>query len=266
VRRDGTLGLYVTGRSEEKEAKLIADGIDVRDGRVELEHYLFDDFDSAQPLALLVEWQKRLAARIRLTPLESIPETVAGLDVAYTSNESAVGAYTLFDLRENKVVWSHVVRKPASFPYIPGLLTFRELPLFVELLAAAREHGCAAPLLFVDGNGILHPRRSGIASGVGVVAGVPTIGVGKKLLCGRVEGNDEGRHPTGDVWLDGEIVAVSLRENPGSRPVYVSPGNLIDVASAASIARMAFRGHRLPEPLFQADALSKQAARQERST
>ncbi|MGE3313871.1 MAG: endonuclease V, partial [Planctomycetaceae bacterium] len=123
------------------------------------------------------------------------------------------------------------------------------------------KEGVAAPLLFVDGNGILHPRRSGIATAVGVMAGVPTIGVGKKLLCGKVEQTGTSKTVCGLVLQDDELLGAAIRSSSTSRPIYVSPGNKVDVETAALFATSAFRGHRLPEPLFQADALSKRAAR-----
>jgi NAD(P)H-hydrate epimerase len=240
VRIDGSIGLYITGESDDKLRRLRAENIPIRNGRVDLNQCHFDDFDSTQPLAALIEWQRQIAKRVRLSPMKTVPDEVAGLDVAYAAPGKAVGVYVLYDLRSSNIVWSNVIERPAPFPYIPGLLTFRELPVFIELLEAARDAERTAPLLFVDGNGILHPRRSGIATAVGIVAGVPTIGVGKKLLCGRVDGGSERSKSCGKIRHEDELIGVAIQHNNKSRPIYVSPGNLIDVPTAAEFATIAF--------------------------
>lgn len=265
VRSDGSCGLFIGGNTPVKQRLLLDEGAPLIENRVDLERCRFDAFDSPRPLEGLIAWQTALSAKVKLRPLETTPEFVAALDVAYARPDLAIGAYILCHLLSGEVVWSRTIRRPVAFPYIPGFLTFRELPVHVELLRMASLEGFAAPLLFVDGNGILHPHGAGIATSVGVVAGVTTIGVGKKLLCGRIEtGPTDGDF--GRIQNNfGELIGAVVQSTPRSRPVYVSPGHDIDVASAAAIATLACRGHRLPEPLFRADALSKQAARIARS-
>jgi deoxyribonuclease V len=265
VRSDGSFGLFVTGNADEKKLLLLRENVSLSNGRVDLEKFGFHAFQSDRPLESLIEWQKHLAQRVRLTPLTTIPDLVAGIDVAYARPDRAVGAYVLFDIRSSSVVWSNVIEWSSPFPYIPGFLTFRELPVFVELLDAARSAGHAAAAIFVDGNGILHPRRAGIATSVGVIAGAPTVGVGKKLLCGGVQYRSSDPNNAGTVVHEGELIGTVVQATVSSRPIYVSPGHLLDVTGATDLTRLTFRGHRLPEPLFQADALSKKAARAIRS-
>ncbi len=119
-----------------------------------------------------------------------------------------------------------------------------------------------SPVVMVDGTGILHPRRAGIASHLGVVAGIPTIGVTKKLLCGQVD--IKGLRPleSRPVLLDEEPVGAAVRPTSGSlRPLFVSPGSGVDLASAVRIASAVLAGKRLPLPLYWADRLSRQGAK-----
>ncbi|MEX0715946.1 MAG: endonuclease V [Planctomycetaceae bacterium] len=257
VRLTGEAGLFVTGDATEKLARLAAEGIDSRDGRIDLERHRFSAFASDRPLAPLIEFQERLPERVATRPFDGIPELVAGVDVAYSAAGVACGAYVLMETASGEIVWSTTVRRATAFPYIPGLLSFREIPVHLELLAQAEAANRLAPVLFVDGNGRLHPRRSGIATHLGLIAGRPTIGIGKSLLCGSVRTADVTVDDPRPVVDRGEVVGMAMKSTERSRPVYVSPGNLMDVADAARLARHAFRGHRLPEPLHQADRLSK---------
>ncbi|HUG89339.1 MAG TPA: endonuclease V, partial [Planctomycetaceae bacterium] len=145
-------------------------------------------------------------------------------------------------------------------------LTFRELPVLLDVMARVAAQGRLAPLVLVDGTGILHPRRAGIAANFGVVTGIPTIGVSKKLLCGQFE--LEGLTPESPrpVTYKGEMLGTAVKATERSRPVFVSPGNRITVEDAARIARLLFHGHRLPEPIYWADRLSREAARDRGST
>lgn len=255
VRVTGEAGLYVTGDPREKLARLASEGVSSCAGGIDLERYRFTAFETDRPLAALVEHQQRIPEQVELRPFPDAPALVAGVDVAYSSRE-ACGAYVLMETATGEVVWSKTIRRAAAFPYIPGFLSFRELPVHLELLAAAEEAGRLAPVLFVDGNGRLHPRRAGIATHLGVIAGMPTIGLGKSLLCGSVKRAEPAGAPQ-PVVDHGEVLAMAIRASPRSRPVYVSPGNLMTVDDAVRLARQTFHGHRVPEPIHQADRLSK---------
>jgi deoxyribonuclease V len=155
---------------------------------------------------------------------------------------------------ELEIVEQHVVEGDVTFPYVPGLLSFREIPL----LSRALERIEAAPdLLLIDGQGYAHPRRLGIASHVGLLAGVPTIGCAKSRLCGEHEEPGPARGSTAELRDGGEVIGTVLRTRDGVKPLYVSVGHVISLESAVEwVLRLAARV-RLPEPIRVADALSK---------
>ena len=130
------------------------------------------------------------------------------------------------------------------------------------LRGSGRSHFPDLDLLLVDGNGILHPRGGGVAACFGVVADVPTVGVAKSLLCGRVEVDAPAIEGCPPVSVEGKIVGAAYQRGPAAHRLYISPGQRIDVAGAVRIARLLDFGHRLPEPLFWADRLSRAEARQ----
>jgi deoxyribonuclease V len=170
----------------------------------------------------------------------------------------ATGACAVVERGSGRLVWTTTHRDRPGLPYIPSLLTFRELPMLLALFERARREFPELDLYFVDGNGILHPRGAGVATCFGVVADVPTIGVAKSLLCGRLErAAGDPADLQAEVTVDGRTVGGVLTFRGSSRPLYVSPGQKIDVPSAVRIARAFAFGHRLPEPLYWADRLSR---------
>lgn len=222
----------------------------------------FRDFQGEPPLKRLKGEQERIASETRLTKLRSLPKTVAAVDVSYRTTGLGVGAYVLMEQGAVEPVWSETAVLPAAFPYIPGYLSYRELPIHAELLRKVVEAGRVAPLLLVDGNGILHPRRTGIATQLGVLADTPTIGVSKHLLCGTVVMDDSFGDRTGRVVHRGETVAVALPPSPrGKHPIYVSPGHRCTLEDAVVVAVAWRKGLKLPEPIRLADALSRSVAR-----
>lgn len=262
VRSTGEVGLYVTRDPKEKIARLVAEGIEIDANRVDLKLFGFHDFTSKKPLQKLAEFQTRIPERVVLSPLSDLPDAVGGVDVSYLSPREAVSAYALVETASGELLWSKTLRQSVRFPYIPGYLTFREVPIHLELLNAVEADGRLADVLFVDGNGILHHRGAGIATQLGVILDRPTIGVGKSLLCGHVDLKEQSRGEARPVDYNGRTVAMALRSAASHKPIYISPGQRIDVASALAAARQLLHGHRLPEPLYYADALSRQAARE----
>ena len=261
VRAGGVLGSYPTGEAA-KADRLAAEGVAVRDGRVDLEQYAFDGLVSDGPLQRLSRLQESLAQEGRIQPRRQMPRLVGGVDVSYVSPSDGVAAYALVDSASGELVWSTTVRRAVRFPYISSYLTFRELPLLVALLEEVRAAGRLSPVVLVDGTGILHPRHFGIASHLGVVASLPTIGVTKKLLCGQVDLEGLGPLESRPVVQDDRLVGVAIRVSSGSRrPIFVSPGHRVDVAFAEQVIRLTLTGHRLPTPLYWADRLSRQCAR-----
>ncbi len=202
---------------------------------------------------------RRLQERLRheLCP-EGGPDRllrVAGVDVHYERRLNRTwAAAVLLDwsnlaLEESALAW-----RPTEFPYVPGLLSFRETPAALEALACLGER---PDLLFVDGHGYAHPRRFGIASHIGLITGIPTIGVAKSRLIGAHE--MPGPQPGDRALLleNGERLGVVLRSRAGVRPIYVSVGHRISLERAVELVLAACRGYRLPEPTRIADRLSR---------
>ena len=187
VRVGGELGGYAGGSIAAKTRKLADEGVLVRQGLIDLERFSFRDFLSDRPLQQLRLVQERIQRRIILRPRRRMPELVAGVDVAYPRPDLGVAAYALVETSTGELVWSTSVCRPVAFPYVSTYLSFREIPILLDLLDEVRTAGRMAEVLLVDGSGILHHRHAGIASHLGVVASLPTIGVTKKLLCGKVD-------------------------------------------------------------------------------
>jgi len=197
--------------------------------------------------------QGRLAERIRGGKLPA-PASILGLDVSYRREEKAFTAgAVLLSFPDLEILDSVSRTGTSSFPYVPGLLSFREIPPLLPILEMVPTPG----IIIVDGQGIAHPRGCGLASHVGLITGVPTIGCAKSHLAGETA--DPGPDP-GDfspILLRGRIVGFTLRSKKGCRPLYVSPGNLLDPEEALKGVMMCLKGYRLPEPTRLADKVSK---------
>jgi deoxyribonuclease V len=266
VRAGGVLGPYPCG-GDEKARRLEADGVRVVEGRVDWDCYGFDNFDSDRPLEKLARFQKSIAKKVSLRGRRGTPRFVGGVDVSYTSGNEGVAAYALIETATGELVWSTTIRRPVSFPYITSYLTFRELPLYVALIEEVRAQKRLAPVVVVDGTGILHPRRAGIACHLGVITGIPTIGLTKKLLCGQVDIKGLRPRESRPVLMNEEPIGVAIRPTSGSlRPLFVSPGSGVNLSSAARIVEAVLGGKRLPLPLYWSDRLSRQHAKNVRQT
>ena len=173
---------------------------------------------------------------------------VVGLDVSYVKDRG-VAVAALLRYPQLELVEYVAVAGEVGVPYIPGLLAFREAPL---LLKACESLSVTPDLLVVDGHGLTHPRRFGIASHVGVVLDRPSIGVAKRVLYGRiVESGPERLIMVGD--LAGGIVVTR-----GRRELYFSIGHRVDLDSLRALSRTLFKNHDLPEPTYQADRISRE--------
>lgn len=260
VLRSGHVGQFITRNPDEKIARLATDGIVVNDGQVRLPEFGFDRFRTSAPLQMLRDFQETLADRNEFPPLPKVPDFVGGLDVSYDRDGWAWGCYVLVRRASGEAVWSCVLRRPSPFPYIPGFLTFREAPVHLELLQQARQADRLAKVVLVDGNGILHHRRAGVATYVGLVSGTVTIGIGKKLLCGHVDLTGMTKNESRPVTFQERLVGAAVKPGERSKPIFVSPGAGIDVESSVRVVQQCLRKHRLPEPIYLADRLSREAA------
>ena len=170
---------------------------------------------------------------------------VAGVDVSVKENQSQA-AIVVATYPEFRVVETVLARRPTPFPYIPGLLSFREGPVLEEAFGRLQ----AEPDVFLfDGMGIAHPRRIGIASHMGLWLGRPTIGCGKTLLCGRYRYLAEEKGAAAPLVDRKETIGVALRTRAGKNPMFISPGHLADIASAAELVLRCSPKYRLPEPI-----------------
>ncbi|MFO0898706.1 MAG: endonuclease V [Pirellulales bacterium] len=260
VRAGGLLGGYVTGDLEEKQRRLREDGVMCAAGRVDLAAHGFQPRCEHPPLAELVGQQEDLAQRLRFSGGPRRVATVGGVDVSYRG-ELAFAAYVECAWPSGEVLWSATVSTPIAFPYLPSLLTFRELPAMLAAVDAARTAGNLGDVLLVDGAGRLHPRSAGIAAHLGVVADLPTIGVTKRLLHGMADALPTTKGETALVRIDGQAAGYALAPGGRSRrPLYVSPGHRTTLALTERIVPALLHARRLPAPLYWADRLSRREA------
>lgn len=185
--------------------------------------------------------------------------TVAGADVHQRGGKAAA-SICVMSFPELSVVDRAAYLWSTPFPYVPGLLAFREGPALLR----AWEHLRVLPdLLLFDGHGRAHPRGFGLASHMGVWLGRPSIGVAKSRLCGRHSDVGPLAGDSTDLWDEGDphrILGRVLRTHPRMKPVYVSVGHLIDLEHAVEFVRQCLRGHRIPEPCRLAHQLARRAS------
>lgn len=200
-----------------------------------------------------VEVQKRLRNMVQIEPLARPVNTIAGADISFNKfSEVVYAGIVVLSLPDLRIVESAGVRSVTKFPYVPGLLSFRETP---SMLEAWDKLKTKPDVLMLDGQGIAHPRRFGIACHVGLLLDLPTIGCAKSILVGKhgEVGLEAGsRSPLVDR---GEQVGVALRTKNKVNPVYVSPGHLIDLDSAVDLVLRSTGKYRQPEPTRQAHLL-----------
>lgn len=179
---------------------------------------------------------------------------VAGTDVAFEEQGQVTrGAIAVLDYPGLELVEHAIARRPTSFPYIPGLLSFREIPVLLDAMRALHRR---PDLVICDGQGTAHPRRFGLACHLGVLTDLPAIGVAKSRLVGRHESVPDRK----GAWVpltDGEeVIGAVLRTRRGVRPVYVSPGHRVGLESAIRLTLDCITRFRLPETTRWADRLA----------
>ncbi len=202
-----------------------------------------------------VEIQKMLAGGVRIQRVNRV-ETVAGADVSF-SGSRAYAAAVLLDYHDMRLLDVSFADMDVCYPYIPGLLTFREGPVMLRALEGIDD----ADVLLFDGQGIAHPRRFGEASHLGLLLDRPSVGCAKSRLCGEFSRPGEERGSFSLLVDRGDIVGAALRTRTNVKPVFVSPGHMSDLSSAIEIALNCARGYRVPEPLRLAHILSLKRAR-----
>jgi len=244
VLSSGEIGGYSLG-IEEKKKRLEKEGIRIENGKVlNFENLLFTDFETDFPLKKLREKEERMKKKIKLKPLKKY-SVVAGVDVSY-KEDVATCCYVSMDKNFNKIE-KIIIKTKVKFPYIPTYFSYREGPIILKIMKKVKNK---PDVIFIDGNGILHPRNFGIACWVGTILKIPTIGVAKKLLIGNIKRNY--------IFVNNKKVGCVVKI--GKEKIFVSPGNLVDIKSAKEIAKK-FIKYKIPEPLRLAHIFSSSKAR-----
>ena len=210
-------------------------------------------------LARARDLQVRLRAKVRIEPLPAAPERVAGVDVHFEPGGGrAWGAACVVAGPERKVVESRLAAVTVDFPYRTGYLSFRELPAVAAVLAKL-----SAPpdLLLLDGHGIAHPRRFGLACHAGVELDLPAVGCAKSRLCGSFAEPDPAALARTDLTAGGEVLGRVLRSRAAVRPLFVSVGHRITLDQAVEAVIGCLDGYRIPLPLRMAHNRARAAAR-----
>jgi deoxyribonuclease V len=190
--------------------------------------------------------QNELRGAIRIQPLARTVRLIAGADVGFSQvTERLYAAVVVLDAATLAPVEKAEAEAVATFPYVPGLLTFREVP---TLLRAFEKLRVEPDAVLFDGQGLAHPRRFGLACHGGLLLGVPSVGCAKTILVGRHAPLALERGARADLIHRGEIVGAAVRTRANVMPVYVSAGHLIDLPSAIDLVLKATTRFRLPEP------------------
>lgn len=201
------------------------------------------DLSPSQAIALQQELRSEVVSD-RPIDLKEV-RLVAGVDVSVKNGQSQA-AVVVVTYPGFLLVETVLARRPTPFPYVPGLLSFREGPVLEE----AFEKLTTEPDVFLfDGMGIAHPRRIGIASHMGLWLQRPTIGCGKTLLCGRYGPLPEEKGAAAPLVDKGETIGVALRTRTATNPMFISPGHLADIPSATELVLRCSLKYRLPEPI-----------------
>lgn len=211
-------------------------------------------------VAEAIDLQMRLREQVREEPLDiDALRLVAGTDVSFERfGSDGWAGIVVLQMDDLRVVEEVVVRTPITFPYVPGLLSFRESP---PLLEAWSRLSVKPDVVLCDAHGRAHPRRFGMACHFGLLVDTPTVGCAKSLLCGNVE-TMSPIHDWFPIREGEELIGAALLTLPSARPVYVSVGHRVDLPSALEVVRRCVRRHRIPEPLRLAHELVSRARKE----
>lgn len=204
--------------------------------------------------------QEQLRTRVRIEPIEPEPRTVAAVDLHIGRDDIGFAVAVLAD-EHGDFVEHQIARRQIDVPYVPGFLSFREMPICRDAVRALRQ---TPDLLLVDGQGIAHPRRFGLACHLGVELDLPAIGVAKSLLVGKGPEPEIERGSVAELRIRDEVVGMAVRTRAGVRPVYVSVGHRATLEQAVELTLRYSTRYRLPDPSRRAHKLAREAASGER--
>ncbi len=203
--------------------------------------------------------QAKLAKLVAEEKLPADPELIAGVDVSYNVGENILFAGVVVISRRNlKLVEKAVAVKEVKFPYIPGLLSFRETPALIEAFSKLKTE---PDIILVDGQGIAHPRAFGIASHIGVLYDKPTVGVAKSILVGKPDFIPKNKGEFAFLRFNGKIVGALLCTQTGSAPVVVSVGHKVTLEESINLVNELAVHFRIPEPTRLAHIVVNEARR-----
>jgi len=210
------------------------------------------NYESLTP-AQAVACQHELRRQIQIKPLDKPIRTIAGADISFNKYSEVVYAgIVVFKYPEMTIIGSATAISRTSFPYVSGLLAFREVPALLEAWNKLEQK---PDVLILDGQGIAHERRTGIATHFGLVANIPTIGSAKSRLYGKYEEPTNEAFAQSPMYDKGELIGMAIRSKKNCNPIYVSPGNLISMEQSVEVIKNCIRGYRIPEPTRQAHLL-----------
>lgn len=194
-----------------------------------------------------------LLKKLKLVPLRKQPGLLAAVDAAFT-DELVLAAVCLFSFPGLELLEEQTGVEPVKFPYIPGFLSFREGPAIYRTLLKLKQK---PDLLLIDGQGIAHPRRLGIATFLGIILETASVGCAKSPLVGdfRMPARTAGSYSP--LTHRGELVGYVLRSRTAVRPIFISPGHLVNHQDALNLVRRCLKGYRVPEPLRRAHQLTQ---------
>ncbi len=210
------------------------------------------DYHNLTPLQAIA-YQHELRKLVNIRPLNNPVNVIAGADISFNKYSDVVYAgIVLLSYPDLKVIGQSTAICKTTFPYIPGLLAFREVP---ALLEAWNKLAIEPDVLVLDGQGIAHIRRLGIATHFGLIAGTPTLGSAKSRLTGKYEEPGDAAFSQSPMYDKGELIGIALRSKKKCKPIYISPGNMISMEQSVEIIKNCIRGYRIPEPTRQAHLL-----------
>jgi len=201
--------------------------------------------------------QEILKDKVKITPLKKSPKYIAGVDAAFL-HDKVIGVACLYKYPDLILTEEVYAVTEVLFPYIPGFLSFREGPAIIKAIKGLKTK---PDVIIFDGQGIAHPRGLGIASHIGVLLDLPTIGCAKSRLIGEFREPGPKKGNWSFLRYNGKIAGAVMRTKDNVRPLFVSPGNRIDLRGSLDIVLGCIRKYRIPEPLRRADFISKKIKR-----
>ena len=254
--------MYEAGGPCEPEQGLAVPGLwtfSIRRDKLPMRIRRLHDWNLAPKEARLV--QQDLRRRVRTTGGLTRVRWVAGADVAFAHRRSdrMYAGVVVLSFPDLKIVEQVVVEGPVTFPYVPGLLSFREAPVLLRAFAMI---GQEPDVIFIDGHGLAHPRRFGLACHIGLLLGKPVIGCAKSLLIGTYREPAQSRSSESSLTdSEDNVIGAVVRSRARVKPIFVSVGHRISLKAAVRLTLACTKGFRIPEPTRQADLLAERAKR-----